>query len=211
MNYSTCEGPVTGEQAVPKSPFSTYQETIDYAEEHLYYEVFMLTGVLRIYTDQGSLMGNTFLENTTLEAFGHHLRNLIDFLYPDYYKAKKDDVVSDHFLTEEKVAEWRAKRGTLSCAMNRARERINKEMAHLTKKRKQSTPEKDWRNIVELTGQVGKALDSFLQILGATPAILRLRESVDELNRLALIAQPQGEAGYTTGTTKSLTSRQQHS
>ena len=73
-----------------------------------------------------------FWLSALLESFAIHLRNLIDFLYTDPKDAKPDDLVAADFFNSS--AAWAP--GAISRSLQEARVRANKEVSHITYKRK---------------------------------------------------------------------------
>ena len=76
-----------------------------------------------------------------LESFAIHLRGLIDFFYANLKDAKPDDVIAGDFFDPPSV--WNP--GVPSVTLSAARERANKEVGHITYKRKSGMdPTKPW-------------------------------------------------------------------
>jgi hypothetical protein len=76
--------------------------------------------------------------NACLESFLIHARNLRDFFYP---KSRNQDDV----LTSDFIPGWEDKAGKMGAYLDANRERINKEIAHLTYTRNKETEEsKKW-------------------------------------------------------------------
>ena len=70
-----------------------------------------------------------------LESFAIHLRNLIDFFYTPPNHARNDDLVAADFF--DPPTSWNP--GPISKSLSDARERANKEISHITYKRKSAT------------------------------------------------------------------------
>jgi hypothetical protein len=117
----------------------------------------------------------SFLHNSVVEAFAGHLRNLLMFLYPDVYPPRPDDVLAHHFLAGPSPRDrWLKVRPRLSPQLRRAKDRADKEIAHLTSKRiAGSRAAKDWR-FVELGSELRSLIEIFVR--EADPA--RLGSSV---------------------------------
>jgi hypothetical protein len=138
-------------------------ELLDYSGYHLLYEVQMLFGttalLMRTLESTDAETVHVF-RYAVLESFGLHLRNLIDFFYPNPNKPPHPtDVLADDFFP-------RRKRSTsfpaISPSLMKARERASKELAHLTTERITGTPpEKGWQYL-ELTAEMCKILDEFV-------------------------------------------------
>jgi hypothetical protein len=105
-----------------------------------------------------------FLRNAQTETFALHLRNLIAFLYPDWFEPKRDDVCAHHFLgTSAPYQDWVTNRPALSTALENAKRRADKELAHLTTARIAGTPEvKQW-DVRLLLREIDQVLTVFAQ------------------------------------------------
>ena len=118
---------------------------LEYSSEHLLYELDMFLWLAQVCGGDakiaaGSSRDTTRLSNVLIESFVVHLRNLIDFLYID--APQKTDVVAADFCAD---GVWKAARPRVSAALETARTRANKEIAHLTTDRlKGSSPAKRW-------------------------------------------------------------------
>ena len=122
-----------------------------FAEEHLLYEAGML------YEVTGKLMNrhhkdDLIVENSLLESFGVHSRNLIDFLWLDEPMKDTDAIASDY------VDDWKAP--AMSERLSQIKSRVGKEMVHLSYNRL-DVPEdgKDWQVLgigPEIIGAFGK-------------------------------------------------------
>lgn len=111
-----------------------------YSDEHVLYEIGMLfrTGAV-ISNHQLKVSGPTAahaetLANVLVEAFGLHLRNVIDFLFLE--RPKPTDIVAADFCAP---GGWEEARATINATLEVARSRANRELAHLTTDR-QSGP-----------------------------------------------------------------------
>ena len=139
-----------------------------YSGEHVWYETHMFfqaaVAILGGTALQSASPGLLFLfRNSTLEAFGFHLRNLLDFFRPPKTPRGTDIIAADFFDTNCLPDDF----PKLSLLAEAARERANKELAHLTTLRKQPTdPEKHWP-VKELTQEITALVKHFVQ--GASP------------------------------------------
>ena len=114
----------------------TDQQLFDYSEEHLLYE-------LQIFRWAGESLNRDkgFLLSALLESLAIHLRNLIDFFYTEPADARNDDVVAGDFFAAPNT--WTP--GIMPKSLQEARERANKEVSHITYKRKAAAdPTKPW-------------------------------------------------------------------
>jgi hypothetical protein len=129
----------------PHRPFPD-QYLLEYADEHVCYEVehfFWLVNVFNRPTliCAASTSDAIRVRNLLIEGFGLHFRNVVDFLYPRS-GVRPDDIVAADFLP---AGSWEAIKPQLSTSLLDARNRADKEMAHLTTARKSGNPpEKNW-------------------------------------------------------------------
>jgi|ERR1017187_1302424 hypothetical protein len=128
----------------------TDEELTKYSGYHLLYELKMfwwLTGAL-------SYMEG-YLHDAVLEAWVVHLRNLILFFC--HPKADSDDVIAKDFL--DKPDRWSQ---TESTTLKAARIRANKELSHITEKRKYAgEKDKDW-DVAGLFREIGDIAKKFV-------------------------------------------------
>lgn len=122
-----------------------------FAEEHLLYEAGML------YEVTGRLMSrrhkdDLIVENTLLDSFGVHSRNLIDFLWLDKPMKDTDAIAADY------VGDWKAP--PMSERLSEVKGRVGKEMVHLSYNRLDvPEDEKGWQVLgigPEIIGAFGK-------------------------------------------------------
>ena len=107
------------------NPFSDTQ-LLEFSEEHLLYEF----QIFRWVADSIAKKPTGFESSALLESFIIHLRNLSDFFYSD--SDRNDDVLAADFF--DKPEEWKS--GAMPQTLKDARERANKEVSHITYKRK---------------------------------------------------------------------------
>ncbi len=141
------------------------QQLLDYSEEHLLYELKMFRWVV-----QNLPPDKSFLLSASLESFAIHLRGLIEFFYKTPNKARADDLVAADFF--DPPGSW--KPGAIPKSLSDARERTNKEIGHITYKRKGATdPTKPWP-VTELFNEVHAIAQKF----GAGASSKKLHPSV---------------------------------
>ena len=122
---------------MPARPFNDAY-LVTYSAEHIAYEVDMFFGMVEMLSCSHRICASSVAEAKRLncaliEAFGMHLRNLIDFLYMS--RPKPSDVVAADFC-----GTWQTVRPALSPHLENARVRANKELAHLTTDRLAGAP-----------------------------------------------------------------------
>ena len=104
-------------------------------------------------------MGRGPFANAVLEAFTIHVRGIVDFLYSD--NPRPNDVVAQDFLPS--TIDWQRVRVAPTPALELARKRAGKEVAHLTYGRLNVTPDtKPWP-FLEIAQDVSKVLSVFLR------------------------------------------------
>jgi hypothetical protein len=110
---------------VPSRPIYSDKDLLDFSGKHLLYEFQVFFWVA---TNMPS--GRGFPLSVSLESFAIHLRNLIDFFYRP--PQPPDDIGASDFY--DPLSGWVY--GTMSSTLEVARERANKEVSHITFKRK---------------------------------------------------------------------------
>lgn len=112
-----------------------------YADLHICYEINMLKETVLICSRsiQGASTTTWVLKNASLESFCIHMRNLLDFLYPNIIR--KDDVTIFNFLSIDEVNRYIPK---ITKYLSKYRIKAHKEIAHLTCDRKANTKAKSW-------------------------------------------------------------------
>lgn len=105
-----------------------------YSSEHLLYEFQMLSFAEK---ELGKYTKAEPIVSALIESYGIHLRNLIDFFCTPTGNEQPDDVIASDFYPG-----WNE---PVSNTLKDAKERINKELSHLTLKRKSDQdPTKPW-------------------------------------------------------------------
>lgn len=101
--------------------------------------------------------------NAIIESFTIHARALIDFLYRVPNTRHTDDIFAEHFFDEP--ATWISSRPQLSrVEVARIKNRVGKEIAHLTYKRQMVDPvDKPWP-ISEIVETIYAAWRTFLEL-----------------------------------------------
>lgn len=145
VSQTRIETEMTVPSASPVRPFSD-SYLLGYSAEHVVYEFDMFLWLAAVCSNPLVTLGAptpadaTRLSNVLIEAFVVHLRNIIDFLYPN--RLQRTDVVAEDFFAPNA---WQSLRPAISSTMDAARVRANKEIAHLTTDRiAGSPPAKAW-------------------------------------------------------------------
>lgn len=121
--------------------------------------MFLGTALLLSRIDTPLTICDWIIQNSLDECFGIHFRVLFAFLYlpPRHI----DDVTAHAFM--ENGAEWDKIRPKPSALLSTARNRANKQIAHLTKKRVfGNPPEKAWP-VDDIVAEIVPVLDVFVQ------------------------------------------------
>jgi hypothetical protein len=123
-----------------------------------------------------------FLKNVRTEAVALHLRNLIVFLYPDQFPPKSDDVCAHHFLASRTpYADWLKRRPRLSSTLRQAKDRADREVAHLTTGRIAGTPAFKYWDVDRLVWELGGVLVVFADSAATDRLGVRARSAIDGL------------------------------
>ena len=141
----------------PRRQLLSDEDLRAYSAEHLWYECWM-------FFETGSTLpgGVTsplvqFVDNAVLESFAIHLRNLLDFFYPE--RILPDDVIAaDYFELAQMPATFPVK----SELLNEAEVRAHKHVSHLTAKRLPGHhADKRW-HVAPLVREVANLIDAFI-------------------------------------------------
>lgn len=121
---------------MPRRVVPSDEQLFDYSGEHLLYELEIFEYIVTNFPTEASFQLSVFLE-----SFAIHLRNLIDFFYVSPGEAREDDIVAGDFF--DVPDKWNP--GALLAILEAARHRANKEVSHITYKRKSATDKtKPW-------------------------------------------------------------------
>lgn len=139
-----------------------------FAGEHLHYEAAMFVTARDILSklDRGT-PNAAFSQNLLVEACVLHFRNLVDFFYlpPN---GKPDDVTAVDYIPE-----WGSP--AIPPAVNTLRDRVNKELAHLTTARRPGAAAgKEW-DFAQISLAMKPIIDEFVRRVDAakvTPATI---------------------------------------
>lgn len=118
-----------------KSPFQLSDKELNsYSDGHLKYELDMLIWSAGILATLGTVSDKGLLpwaiNNSVLESFAIHARNLVDFLYArSRNKDRKSDLVIEDYIDTETLAKVMPK---ITPLLEQAITKSNKQVAHLT-------------------------------------------------------------------------------
>lgn len=151
------------------------------ALNHLKYEFEMLLATARLIEAGGMPID---LGNAVLESWVLHVRNFIDFFYSPKLK---DDIVISDFLRGEN---WRNEFPAISRNLEEAKERANKEMAHLTYSRIGKTQEEKLWAVGQLTNQLVERMETFADLVGDNEIASSLKSLLPKGAKLRLVIAP---------------------
>ena len=127
--------------------------------ENLHHEVQMLLGSAHGLDPDTSAEGT--LHNALVESFAIHLRNMLDFLWPDKPKRKSDWVIAADFFPSP--SDWEKLCPEISQLLLDSRVRAAKEIAHLTYACLAVDPEqKDW-DVRQIANEVTRVVEKFIR------------------------------------------------
>jgi len=147
--------------SLPKRPFDDAY-LLAYSEEHVLYEFDMLLWSAGLRGSEAHLAAPNpedaaRLNSALIESFVVHLRNVIDFFYPNPRRLRDTDVIAADFCDS---GVWQHK---VSKTLKEAHKRADKEMAHLTNARiAGGPPSKDW-DFSGLSGELGLVMCCFVK------------------------------------------------
>jgi len=154
-----------------------------YSQDHLWYEVSMFyqTGIVL----PGGVTSPRveFIDNSILESFVIHLRNLLDFFYPGQ-SVKADDVIAaDYFEPGELPPAF----SPISQILQDSEIRAHKQVSHLTTKRVAGNhPDKYWYPSPIMT-ETTKVISLFVDLASphrlASEFSTRFRELLSQVKR----------------------------
>lgn len=140
---------------MPRTPRSVGE--LQKISTDLRYEVWMIESMAKMLSSGG--LGTGPLHNASLESFIIHVRAVMEFLYEK--PIRDDDVVGGDFFSNE--SDWDGLRPQRTDTLCRAKNRVGKELAHLTYGRLKVTPEdKPWP-FMEIASDISSAMDVFLK------------------------------------------------
>ena len=133
-----------------------------FSAHHLYYELDMLFWtVTKVFDGKRRSFRSADrrrLKNALLESFAVHLRNIVSFCYP--FPVRADEVIAHDFMPSD--VDWEIVRPPLTYHLKNAKERTDKQIAHLTRLRYDGGhPKKAWAPLIEFD-DVKKVLHCFI-------------------------------------------------
>ena len=142
-------------------------ETMQAASHHLLYEWWMLRETA---TWLASNVSRTPAEqNAELESFCLHVRNLLDFFYPELRgrQARWGDVVAQDFLP---AGDWQTGKPPVAEALAKVGIRVDKQLAHLTYARLRATEAHSQWDFLQITAALSEVVQVFVHL--AEPSLL---------------------------------------
>lgn len=152
----------------------THEQLKSFSGEHLYYEIFMLYGVVDILKQKPDF-DNEIILDALIESFVIHTQIILDFFYIP--QMKPDDAKAIHFV--KNVGTWKKEIPSYDRYFRRFNRRRSREVVHLTYSRLEvSKEDKPW-DIQKTTQHIQKVVNLFIE--HADPR--RLHERVYALKR----------------------------
>jgi hypothetical protein len=131
-------------------------ELDDVLKHHVLYELNMLIIIANAVVS--GIAGKSPLNNSLIESFAIHVRNLIDFLWP--VKPSNDHVISNDFFGNN---EWITIRPEIPVILKKARIRANKEISHISYDRLKVKPENKPWDFISITNEISSVMDLFIK------------------------------------------------
>jgi hypothetical protein len=138
-------------------------QDFEFLREHVRYEMDMLGQTFAALSHLNQYESISVYDRHTIncaliESFTIHFRALYDFFQlPGASKPKNDDLTAAYYIKY-----WDCIRPDCSDCLKNARIRVNKEVAHITKKRISGTPEEKAWPFVEIQNEMKTYFDKFL-------------------------------------------------
>lgn len=124
-----------------------------FAEQHLLYELEMLTRVAYRLHDHPPIRPDPIVESALIESFAVHARNLLSFFYDE--PRKEDDAVAGDF-----VSGWQAP--GLPADLRDLAVQVNKQIAHLTYTRARLTEQQQRWYVAKIGRALAEIMDEFV-------------------------------------------------
>jgi hypothetical protein len=161
-----------------------------FAGEHLEYEAQMFLAARdKLFQSAAPKLhpGNpaeAFNRNVLIESCVLHLRNLLDFFYPPS-SSQSDDVSAADYIPG-----WNS--GPLPRILEDAHKRANKELAHLTLKRKPGAPpDKAW-DFAEIGNAMTPIIEEFFKRVDASKVPPRTKAVFDRIGAVVKVTLAEG-------------------
>jgi len=133
------------------------KDELQRALKHINYEINMLIAISNGLAS--GVFGKSALNNSIVESFAIHTRNLIDFLWP--VKPKNDHVIAEDYFCKE--GQWENIRTPIPDILSKARIRAHKEIAHISYDRiNVKKDEKPW-DFITLSKLISVSMDLFFK------------------------------------------------
>ncbi|MCA1807047.1 MAG: hypothetical protein LC687_04250 [Actinobacteria bacterium] len=169
-------------------------EELRAASNHLYYEIWMLYSAAHRLP---AATHGTVAHNALIESFAIHLRAVLDFLFPPQ-QAYESDVLAVDFVTplpyDTRISEL----------LDRLRERVHTEVAHLTYGRQEVSIEAKQWNLTEVLNAILPLARVFVDAVPSN--LLGSRWQKDEHDLRLALASYSPSTSMVGGTTSTLVS-----
>lgn len=152
-----------------------------YSREHLAYEIQMFFATAQILSRLSPPANppdrEIVVNNVYIESFVIHLRNLIEFFYPQRIK---NSVIAEYFFVNP--TDWKHIRPKIPKTLKDARERSHRELAHLTTDRLSVPPSAKRWPVISLAKQIKDLVEQFVNSASSVrldPSVRTLVGSID--------------------------------
>lgn len=131
------------------------------ASHHLLYEWWMLQETAQWLASHSTRTPAE--QNAELESFCLHVRNLLDFFYPELRgrEARSGDVVAHDFMP---AGNWEAGKPPVVPVLAKVGIRVDKQLAHLTYARLRATEAHSHWNFLHITAALSDVVHAFLHL-----------------------------------------------
>jgi len=136
-------------------------EELREASDHLYYEIGMLQSMAGVLAS--GALGESQLKNAALESFALHARVLLEFCYSDKPHPVHPDVIAANFF--EDASSWINERPPKTELLAGIHDRVGKQVAHLSYKRQDVTPEDKKWSFAQIATDLQVVLDTFYYLV----------------------------------------------
>jgi hypothetical protein len=162
------------------------------ALKHLRYEIRMFKATAQLLMRGGLPEGEH--RNAVLESFTIHARILLQFFHP--YGLGSDEMIAADYFRDP--VEWKRARGRLPDALAAVRNRVGKEIAHLTYDRVDISDEAKRWSLADMHTAVSTLIDRFIETVEPRYRAALLEGMDDAAVRTIFVLPPRTGATFVT-------------
>ncbi len=155
----------------------TDEQLRQFSGEHLYYEIYMLYGVVDLLKTKPKFETDIIID-ALIESFVIHTQIILDFFYIPQMKA--DDAKAIHFVKD--IGLWKKNIPSYDRYFRKFNRRRSREVVHLTYSRLDVAAENKPWNIQKTTGHIKRVVNAFLDHAHPDrlhPRMFELRRDLD--------------------------------